>query len=340
MKKPAVPSRRTKQRGIALAYFGIMLLMFVSFAVIGIDVGRLAFTASEVQSMADAAALGAIGAHGAGVADPTTQTRTLVGENTIDARAGNISNSTTAGIKTLTPGIYDFATKSFTASAWTDPTVNAARALGSGTVTNFLAAAIGVLDSTVERQATAAIGGACNEEGALPIAIEQDAIQAFLNSADCRNIPVTRLFQVPKDNSCFTSLSTASAGSSTERGHVPNTCCKNNTCGGGETESLNIGDPISVNNGQDATVLQVIAGCLTLNPPLNEFVVPVIADGGCSGPGTKNVVSFARIIIDHVQTTGAATLKGVYIKGVCREEVSGSEPGCKTAGENAIALVQ
>jgi Flp pilus assembly protein TadG len=339
-KTPAVPIRRRSERGIALAYFGIIMIMLIGFVVIGIDVGRLAFTASEVQSIADSAALAAIGDYAANKADPTAHTKTIVADNTVDGRDGTIDSGTTAGIELLEAGTYDWNTKAFAVGTWGTAGINAARAHGKGTVTNLVAAAIGVVDSSVHRQAIAAVGGACNEVNALPIAIEQDAIQSFMNSPDCSNIPVTRLFQVPLDNSCFTSLSTAAAGSSTERAHVPDTCCKNNTCGGGQTASLNVGDFISVNNGQDATVLQVIAGCLALNPPMNEFIVPVIPDGGCAGPGTKQVTTFARIIIDHVTTTGAASTKGVYIKGVCRDQVTGNDPGCASAGEQAMALVQ
>jgi Flp pilus assembly protein TadG len=339
-KTPAVPTRRRSERGIALAYFGIIMIMLIGFVVIGVDVARLAFTASEVQSIADSAALAAIGDYAANKADPTAHTKTIVADNTVDGRAGTIASGTTAGIELLEAGTYDWNTKAFAVGTWGTAGINAARAHGKGTVTNLVAAAIGVVNSSVHRQAIAAVGGACNEVAALPIAIEQQAIQQYINSPDCENIPVTRLFQVPTDNSCFTSLSTAAAGSSSESAHVPAACCKGNKCGGGQTASLNIGDPIALNNGQDATVLQIIAGCATANPPLTQFVVPVVPNNSCAGGKTQNVQLFARIIIDHVVTTGAASKKGVYIKGVCLDQVSGNDPGCLSAGEQAMALVQ
>src|SRR5262245_16443309 len=58
------PSARDRERGQALAFVGIAMMLFVALAVIGIDVGRLAFTAAETQSIADAAATAAAGAIG------------------------------------------------------------------------------------------------------------------------------------------------------------------------------------------------------------------------------------------------------------------------------------
>ena len=145
---------------------------------------------------------------------------------------------------------------------------------------------------------------------------------------------MTRNFQVPTDNSCFTSLTTDSASASTEKSLVPK--CGSGG-GGGQTQTVSIGDSINLDNGQQSTVLQALDDCVKAGQ--TEFVVPVVGDGAC-GPHNSNVVAFARIIIDHVQSTGAATQKGVYIKGVCRETVSGTNPGCLTGGENAMAIVQ
>jgi hypothetical protein len=198
------------------------------------------------------------------------------------------------------------------------------------------------VQSDVERQAIAAEGGACTEVTSLPIAIELDAIQQFMDSPDCHNMAPTLLFMVPNDNSCFTSLSTAPSGASTERDHIPAACAgQGGAVGGGQTATLSIGDPISFNNGADATVLKTIDACKDASPPLTEFVVPVIPAGTCAGgSGTQNVVAFARIVIDHVNSTGAASQKGVYVTAVCREQLTGTNPGCNTAGENAMALIQ
>ncbi len=339
--KPVALSSRKNERGQALAFFGIGMLAFVALAVIGVDVGRLAFTAAEVQSIADAAATAGAGALADLRPDPLGDATKVVGQNYVDARTGTVGGNTTDVIKSITPGVWDFTARTFTASSWTDPTANAVRARGVATVENLVAAAIGVVTSDVERQATAVAGGACTEVGALPIAIEQDAIQQFLDAPDCRNIPVTRLYQVPFDNSCWTSLSSAATNTTSVQNHIPAACqgSGNGNVGGGQTAVVSVGQSIDLSNGQLASSLGVIAGCLTANPPQSEFIVPVVGDGQC-GSHASNIVSFARIIIDHVQSTGSASTKGVYIKGVCREELTGTNPGCNTAGENAVAIVK
>jgi hypothetical protein len=324
-----------------LAFIGIGMMAFVAMAVIGVDVARLAFTAAEVQSIADATATA--GAMGLAMrsADPLAEATAVTQANYVDARMGTVGTGPTDVIKSITPGIWDFGAKSFTATAWTDPAANAVRARGVATVDNLVAAAIGFAQSDVERQATAAAGGACTEIGSLPIAIEQDAVQQFMDSPDCRSIPETRLFQVPTDNSCFTSLSTAAASASTEKSLIPAACAgQGGAVGGGQTAAVSIGDSIALNNGSDTIVLKTLEACLSASPPLTEFVVPVIAADSCCGGCTQPVVSFARIIIDHVNATGAAAQKGVYIKGVCREQLTGTNPGCNTGGENAMAIMQ
>jgi hypothetical protein len=327
------PTQRDRERGQALAFVGIAMIMLVALAVIGVDVGRLAFTAAETQSIADAAATAAAGAIGAHESDPLAVATAVVQQNYVDARSGSVGSGATDVVKSITPGVWDFETRTFKASTWNDPLVNAARARAVATVDNLLAAMIGFVQSDVERQATAAAGGACTETLAFPVAIEKDAIQQYLDSTDCRNIDPTRLFQVPVDNSCFTSLSGDSASADNEKDLVPK--CGSGG-GGGRTQTVSIDDSINLDNGQQTTVLQAIEDCVKAGQ--NEFVVPVVADGGC-GPHAADVIAFARIIIDHVQSTGAASLKGIYIKGVCRETVSGTNPGCLTGGENAMAIV-
>ena len=339
---PAVPAHRRRQRGQALAYVGIAMVAITGFAVVGVDVGRLAFTAAEVQSIADAAATAAVGALGAHRPDPLADATSVVQQNYVDGRYGTVGAAATDVIKSITPGHWDFAAATFTANgSWTDPNTNAARARAVARVDNLVAAALGMLQSDVERQSTAAIGGACTETTSLPIAIELDAIQNIMDSPDCRNMQ-TAFFQVPTDNSCFTSLSTDAAGADEQRSHIPTQCDgQGGNDGGGVDVSLSIGDPIRLNNGAQSSVLKTIQGCLDASPALREFVVPVIASNGCapSNDGTTQpVVAFARIWIDSVQDTTSD--KYVRVMGVCREDVTGSNPGCNTGGENAVAIVK
>src|SRR6186713_1907096 len=98
----AIPAHRRHQRGFALAYVGICLLTLTAFAVIGIDVARLAFTASEVQSVADVAATAAALAKMQGSSDPVAQAKKAILENKIDGVAADIGAG--KGIDSITPG--------------------------------------------------------------------------------------------------------------------------------------------------------------------------------------------------------------------------------------------
>jgi hypothetical protein len=49
---------RSTQRGVALAYVAIFMVVILGFTVLGIDIARLSFTASEVQAVADTSARG------------------------------------------------------------------------------------------------------------------------------------------------------------------------------------------------------------------------------------------------------------------------------------------
>ena len=52
------PTSRSKQRGVALPFVAIFMVVILGFTALGIDIARLAHVASEVQAVADAAARG------------------------------------------------------------------------------------------------------------------------------------------------------------------------------------------------------------------------------------------------------------------------------------------
>jgi hypothetical protein len=75
---------RRNQRGVALAYIAIFMVVILGFTVLGIDVARLAFTASEVQAVADTAARGgavALFSSTATNGDGITRAKFIGGEN-------------------------------------------------------------------------------------------------------------------------------------------------------------------------------------------------------------------------------------------------------------------
>ena len=113
---------------------------FIALAVVGIDLGRLAFTATEVQTVADIAATA--GAHTLMNNTYNGGTRAWVGDaQTTVASAGNKMDGDVATIAAsdVQQGVYDFQTHNFNQ---TNTNANAVKATGRKTVTNFLAAAI------------------------------------------------------------------------------------------------------------------------------------------------------------------------------------------------------
>src|SRR5204863_4578966 len=60
---------RTKQRGQALVFFGVGILVFLALAALAVDVGRQVFIGREAQAAADSAALAGVGALARGGTD-------------------------------------------------------------------------------------------------------------------------------------------------------------------------------------------------------------------------------------------------------------------------------
>ena len=78
------------ERGQSMALMGVGLTAFLFLAVIAVDVGRLAFTATEVQTVADTTAMaGAIALMNG--ADPTTAANTVAGGNKVDGTGATAS---------------------------------------------------------------------------------------------------------------------------------------------------------------------------------------------------------------------------------------------------------
>ena len=103
-------TRRTKQRGVALVVVALFLGLLLAFAAIGIDVGRLAHVATEVQTVADAAARGGAkalsdvgGTPGVGI----TRARFVAGKNNMN---GGIAP---AADVLVDEGLYDFGSRKF-----------------------------------------------------------------------------------------------------------------------------------------------------------------------------------------------------------------------------------
>lgn len=353
MRTPVVPSHRQNQRGIALAYFGVAMLTLIAFAVIGIDLGRLAFTASEVQSVADAAATAAALAKAQGSTDPVGQATAVIQKNNVDGEAADYGPGDV--VDEILPGRWDFTNGTFTTLSWTDKTANAARAHGTKTVTNYVAAAIGAPESSVHRYAIAAVGGACDLRALMPIAIGDCYFNAFLQGDPsdpnrCSGLPTIQFSNSPSDNACFTSLGDGSAASSQMGQYLPDGCaCSGNFCNGDTPPLVSIGQDINVTNGNVTSLQHAISDCLNHN--LAEWDVPLVkcntnkncpdasATGGKCVDCTKSmeVTGFVHIKIIQVKDSGSP--KFIRFSSACMVNPS-SSAGCDSSPLSGLAIVK
>jgi Flp pilus assembly protein TadG len=348
--RPVVPAHRRNQRGIALAYFGVAMLTLVSFAVIGIDIARLGFTASEVQSVADAAALAAALAKSQNSTDPVAQAALVAQQNKVDGDATDVGAGEV--VESITPGFWDFDTGTFTASTWDDPVANAAKAHATKTVDNFIAAAIGAPQSSVTRESIAAIGGACDGRPLMPMAVGDCFFEQFAQGDPedpnrCSSLPRVQMANDLVDSACFTSLGSSSASASQARAYLPPTCCQGGNCGGGQSPPLvSIGEHINIMNGQATSVYQVIGDCL--QDGLKEWDVPLVKcnqHGGCPNGAADcvkcnqqmEVTGFAHIVLDMVKSNGNP--KFIKFHSICKTTPS-SSPGCHNSSSFGLAIVK
>jgi hypothetical protein len=230
------------ERGAILAFTGIAVMTLVAMAVVGVDLGRLAFTATEVQTVAESAATAYAVAMQRDRPNPASDAYQVVAGNSIDGTAATPTN-----IASFEVGNYSAATQTFVPGA--EPN-NAVRATGTATVNNFFAAIVGDTQSTVQKTATAAIGCPTHGRMVLPIVVGECEFAAFESSNDCSDLP--ELFQQPGDNSCWsTLLQNPGGGAETTKSYLPTTCCHDGECGGGvPAPSVSIGDVLYHQNGQ------------------------------------------------------------------------------------------
>src|SRR5262245_10478817 len=111
-------TERSRERGGVLAFTGMAVLTLVGMTVVGVDIGRLAFTATEVQTVAEVAATGYAHAwlRHATLADAfdndvnVAEALPVINSNRIDGQQANDVNVPPGNYEL---GSYDFTTASF-----------------------------------------------------------------------------------------------------------------------------------------------------------------------------------------------------------------------------------
>jgi len=327
-RRVAMPKGRRHQRGAALAMTGIAMVMIAAMAVIGVDVGHVAFTANEVQALADLSATSyattlAANLDDGTARDPVAETESVVTLNSVGSAPATMDN-----IASLDPGNYDPATRQFQAGG---TPVNAVRATAVATVPNFFAGIFGDPESTVTRQAIAALTPP-GKAPVLPLAIGECFWDIFQNTGDCALLPHFTLVPETIDNSCWTGLLDGSASASTIAGIIRVYC----GLASGTPSRVGVGDDITLINGKLTPVLRAVQDCLDAG--VNEFTVPVIPCNQCNQTG--EVLSFATITVSGVVSTGAAASTGIYADSVCSVDPPGATGGgTVSTGLTIVTLV-
>jgi len=311
--------RRPRSRGAVLVAMALAMLVLLGLAVLGIDVGRLAQTASEVQAFADSAATAGASALLAGSSRGTAvgQATTVGAQNGVDGKAGTQAQ--------LIFGRWDAASATFTA---TNVRPSAVRAAATATVRTLLAGIWNQPTVTVQRTATAAFTGLGRAVPTLPFAIGDCAFQSL---AACfgQNGCLPRMQGAPTaaTHTAWTAFLDSPADQGNVGAYLPPACG-----GSRRPPQLGVGDRISLGTAPADPVLRALSRCVT--PGQSEFLVPTVscsANFAQAGP----VSGFATVVIDAVRTNGR---KGLTLHAVFRQ-VPGPPAGCEKCGTGCVALV-
>jgi hypothetical protein len=349
----------TNQRGIGLVGTCLLLTAFLALTAVGLDVGRLAFTASEVQSAADIAATAGATAVIKG-RDAQTDANTVLGSdalgsplNMIDGQAAYPGATTTVEVGTIDP-----ATGSFNPGG--GAAANAARATSVATVQNLFAGVFGAdnASTTVTKTAIAALTSTGSGAPQLPLALADGCFQdsdCSEGEGHCPNALCTQSNGCPTgvgNTAAWTGFNSANCtdnGDGTINNFVPTASCAWPQSGGDQPPPLlNTPTCITLNNGTLTNVYKA-ALCYWCTHKTKTFLVPVFQHA-CDGtpiPNTGTAIGFATIMItDFVNLDGSLVSctevnpnpRGIIIKSVRSTNNPGTVGGCPHCGTGFVRL--
>lgn len=294
------------------------MMVFVGMAGLGVDVGRLGFTATEMQTAVDAGAV----AYAKTMLDNMVYDRVespyVAAERVVGANAIDGETALGADIE-YEVGKFDFDRRRFRPGGFPP---NAVRASGTVTVDNIFAPIIGGDTSDVSRSAVAAFGGAETVSPTLPVALGECFFKRFQRSDDCSDLP--ELKQVPENdqNSCWSSLQPFDANASTAVEILPEGCCSGGNCGQGRVvDPLSVGDVINVLNGSATVILRILSDCIAQGK--SEYMLPIVECGKCNQQ--MKVLGFAKVRLKASRDSGGR--KGLDLEAICNAEVQGGGAG-------------
>jgi hypothetical protein len=154
-----------------------------------------------------------------------------------------------------------------------------------------------------------------------PVAVGRCLLDDFVASQSCGDLPSLAFAPDEVDAACWAGLDGTAVTSATVREQLPAACCP--LCGG-EAVVVALGDSVGVQSGVTAAVLTSIQGCLDADPPITDFLLPVIdcddADSiSCNAP--REVVAFVPIRLTGVHSVGDP--KGLDFDVVCADGTCG-----------------
>jgi len=318
MKRFAQPL--SNERGVAIPLMGVAFLVIIGFTGLGVDIGRLAVVADEVQNAADVAATA--GAKQLFSPNPDTDTPR---EQAVAVLSENEISNTKVGsgnLKTLESGNY--ADGVFTSNL--EP-INAVRAEVEFTADNIVFAGFGHPTSIVTKEAIAAFSPSGSGRPTIPIAVG-DCLLTECDSSGCN----VSLGEVPNlnDNSAWTGYF-SSASASQIQSFFPAEC-------GGDPSTVplvEVGDDINLLNGQSVPLLRTV-DCM-LDAGLTEVTLPVVPCKGGTLSQAREVVGFATFDIQAVRTSGGH--KGIDLKGIA-STMGESGGGGRDFGSGKITMVR
>jgi hypothetical protein len=322
-----------RERGVIMALAGVFLVAIIAISAISIEVSRLTDTATEVQVAADAAALAAAQNMLNG-GDPGTATaagQTVAGLNQTDGRLPQAPNVGiefgTYGAGGFVPGAADNAVRATVAI----PNVRFILA----TVFDFGAS------TTVTKRALAGyqcLGG--NVVPTAPITIGLCQLATYTQGEPCSTNGTT-LTVTPDttQNACWT------ANPSDDNDWLPR------ECGGTNSISLSVGDPIVARNGNMTPIFRDIQACVgsqcvypgETGPGIHDFVIPIIPCpiANCNnGTSIGQAVGFATM---HISCPTDISIHGpgpdsITFTQICNNNAAGTGGNTGNGGSAPTCL--
>lgn len=317
--------RWSRERGAVLVSFGIGFIALVAIASMAVDLGRVAFTATEVQTAAEIAATAGAKTllkDGSELNVRRDALGVLKVENKIDQQDAS-TRSVAIQVGNFNPN-SGFIPNNTRAGGTGTP--NAVKATVTVEVVNLMRGMFGSPKSRVRKSAIATFAptGGCEDHPEIPLAIgDGPGFDDKCYADSC----LPRALQIPSPSTAWTAFENPANRELIER-FLPADCG-----GGGATPpEIRVGDQVSINNrlnDQQQQKLLDIFRCMSSQAP-REFLAPVVRYDG--GRLDGQVIGFVTVVIDNV-TPSELVVHPVFVE---------DRPSCPTVrnfGTGSVRIV-